>query len=132
MRSAASSTSAASVGWCSSAGVVEIGQQREVQVRVAVREEAHLERIDQRLDAGRVAEHRRHDDQRARLGRDAVRIVHPRQRLRLDEQRDEPVDERHRELAGRQQQRDAEQHLAPPGPAGAPVRVEQRPATSAR
>ena len=31
--------------------VAEVGEQREVQVRVAVGEEAHLERLDQRVDA---------------------------------------------------------------------------------
>jgi hypothetical protein len=85
-------------------GVEEVGQQREVQLRVAVGEEAHLQVVDQVVDAGRAAEHRRHRDEGAAVGRQAVGEVHARQRGRPHQQRDEPVGQRHGELAGPQRQ----------------------------
>ncbi len=94
--------------------VAEVGQQAEVQVRVAVGEEAHLERLDQLVDAGDAADERRHHDQRARAAGDAERVVHARQHARHDEQRRRPVDEAERELAGGQQQQQRERQRLPP------------------
>ncbi len=85
------------------APVEEVGEQAVVQLRIAVGEIAHLERLDQVGDALLAAEHRRHDDQRAALRWNAEREVHARQVARCDEQARDPVHERHRQLAGRQQ-----------------------------
>jgi hypothetical protein len=48
--------------------VEQVGQQRRMQAGVAIGQEAHLQRLDQRIDARCAAQHGRHHDQRARFG----------------------------------------------------------------
>jgi hypothetical protein len=107
-------------------GGIVIGQQPVAQLRVAVGQEAHLERLGERFDRLGAAEHGRHDDQGARLGGNAVAVVHARQRLRLDEQRDDPVGERDRELAAREHETEREQRFGPPRPGDLAVDLEPR------
>ena len=93
--------SASSSGSVSLGGVAKVGEQREVQVLVAVGEEAHLER----LDAGRsmlaaLVEHRRHHDQRARLPAGCRSEKSMRgSGCGVHQQRGQPVHQRDRELA---------------------------------
>ncbi len=94
--------------------VAEVGQQPVVQVRIAVGEEAHLERVDQLVDAAQAADQRRHHHQRARAAGDAERVVHARQHARHDEQRGGPVDEGEGELAGGEQQQQRQRQRLPP------------------
>ena len=88
-----------------------------MQVRIAIRQEAHFERLGQVVDALRAVEQRRHHHQRARLAGDAERIVHARQHARHDDQRDHPVDQRHRQLAGGEQQQQRQRQRLPPAQA---------------
>ena len=62
--------------------IVEVGEQAEVQLCVAVGHEAHFQCVDQIVDALLAAQHRRHHHQRARRRRNAEREVHARQRAR--------------------------------------------------
>jgi hypothetical protein len=89
-------------------GILEIGQQGEVQLLVAVREERDLERLQQGLDARCAAEHRRHHGERARARRNAQGEVHARQRVRLHEKRGQPVHHSDGELARGEHQQDPE------------------------
>jgi hypothetical protein len=59
----------------------EVGEQGEMQMFVAVAEEAHFQRLDQILDILRAGEQAGDRHQRACTGRDAVRVIHPRQLL---------------------------------------------------
>ena len=59
------------------ARVGKIGQQAEVQTRVAIGETPDFERLDQILDVANAGEHRRNDHQRPRVRRNACRIIHP-------------------------------------------------------
>ena len=76
MPSRASRTSSSSPGMTSCGRVLEIRQQGEVQVVVAVGQVPHFEPFQQVRDGLGVREHRRHDDHRAMLGRDAVAEIH--------------------------------------------------------
>ena len=89
-------------------GVGEVGEQGEMQVLVAVAEEAHLQRLDQLLHVADAGQDARHRHQGARAGRDAVDVVHARQRLRRDRQRGHPVEQAGTELAGQQQRHHAD------------------------
>jgi hypothetical protein len=80
--------------------VLEVGEQRVMQVVVAVGEEAHLQPLDQPVELRRARQHRRHHDQGARRRRDAAREVHLRQRFGRRQRAGQAVDERHGELAG--------------------------------
>ena len=95
--------------------IVEVGQQAEVQVGVAVGQETHFQLLCQVLDPLLAAQQRRHDDQGAFVWRDAELVVHARQQARLDQQTGGPVGQRHRQLAGRQQQRGADRQQPPAG-----------------
>jgi hypothetical protein len=109
--------------------VEEVRQQCEVQVRIAVGEEAHLERLGQRVDTLGARQHRRHHHQRARDARDAEREVHARQRPRPHHQRRKPVDDGHRKVARRNQRcRDGAGHDHP----GAQRQCRQRPVHAVR
>ena len=82
-------------------GIEEVGQQREMDMVVAVGEEAHLQVLHQRCDRARAAEHRRHHNQGAHVGRHASGVVEPRQGVGPDQPGGDPVDQRHRQLAVR-------------------------------
>ena len=90
-------------------GIAEIGQQREMDVRVPVRKEADLELVEQRQQARLRVDDRRHDDHRAIAGRNAVAHVElgklPRTYLRRDDQ----VQQADGELADRQQRHDQDE-----------------------
>ena len=62
--------------------VAEIRQQGEVQVLIAVGEEAHLEIVDELLDMRRGVDDRRHDHQRPVAGGNAAPQVELRQLAR--------------------------------------------------
>jgi len=81
-------------------GVGEIGQQAELHLGVAVGEEAHFQRLDQRGYRFRAADHRRYDDESAGLLRNAFREVHARQRMWLDQHAGHAIDQRDRKLTG--------------------------------
>ena len=107
-------------------GIVEVGQQTIVQVGVAIGQEAHLQRLDQRIDALGTAEQGGHDDQGARGGPDAVGKIHARQGLGHDQQRGRPVHQGQRELARGQQQQRSDGQQAPPRPTECAVDLAQR------
>ncbi len=83
-------------------GVQEIGEQREMQLRIAIGQEPHFQRLGQFVDRGRVAEHARHHHQGPRAGRNALGKVHPRQRARRHQQRRRPIDQGHAQFAEHQ------------------------------
>ncbi|MDQ1133040.1 hypothetical protein QE386_001635 [Pseudoxanthomonas winnipegensis] len=95
-------------------GIGEVGQQAEVQMRPAVGQEPHLQRIDQFIDRLGVGDHRGHDHQRARLRRDAGLVIQAGQRMRRRQVARGPVDQRHAQLAeGQQRQHRRAGHPAP-------------------
>ena len=83
-------------------GIDEIGQQAEMQVGIAIGQEADFQRFGHVVDGLCAREHRRHDDQRSCFRWNSGAIVHARQRTRRRDQRHQPVDERQRQLAGAQ------------------------------
>ena len=94
-------------------GVTKVGQQAEVQIRVAIGQESHLKCLDQTLDVAQAGEHGRDDHQGARFRRDARRIVHARQRTRRSQKGDEPIHQRDGKLTGGQQGEDGQQRQHP-------------------
>ena len=88
--------------------VGEIGEQSEMQARVAIGEEPDLQRFDQGLDVFGAGQERRDHHQRARRRRQPAGIVHPRQLAGRHQQRRQPVHHPHRQLAGGDEQDDAE------------------------
>ncbi len=88
--------------------VAEVGQQAEMQMGVAIGEEADLQRLDQPVDAFDAGEHRGDDDQRARRHRQPEREIHARQRLRLHQQGRQPVHDADGQVAAGERQQDAE------------------------
>ena len=97
------------LGKCFLRGITKIRQQAEMEVSVAIGEEADLQRLNKMLDRLRTGEHRRNDNQRARRWRNASREVHSRQRVRRHQQGCQPVRQCHTQLAGGQQREDADQ-----------------------
>ena len=85
-----------------SSGVAQVGQESEVQVRVPIGQEPHLQCLDQTLDVAGAGEHGRDHHQGARLRRDAVGEVHARQAAWRDQQGRQPVHQGDGELAGGQ------------------------------
>ena len=100
----ASSSSAFVVGKRFRGRVRKVGQQAEMQVVVAIGEEADLQRLDQELDVLGAGEERRNHHQRAHLRRQAAGEVHPRQRVRRHQQCRHPVHHVDGELARGEQQ----------------------------
>ena len=70
----------------------QVRQQREVQVRVLIREEADLQLTHQLPHLLLVQQQRRHRDQRGVLGRDAFGEIQLRQRGRFEERGNRVVD----------------------------------------
>ena len=91
----------------------EIGQQAEMQVRVAIGEEAHFQRLEQVLDLPGASQQGRHHRQRARVRRDSSGIVKPRQRTRCRERHSHAVHQRHGELAGGEQRNQDDEQQPP-------------------
>ena len=112
--------------------VQEIGQQAEMQVRIAIGQEAHLQSFDQGIDAGLTPDHARHDHQRARAGGDAFGVIHARQRLRRDQHGRRPVDQRNAQFTeGDQPQQPDDAQPAPVKTVGAGL-GHQRPSEAQR
>ena len=89
-------------------GIAQVGEQREMQAWVLVCKMAHFERLEQRIDVGLGGEECRHDDERPTLRRNRARIIHPGEDVGIGDQRDQPVAQRHRELAARHGDHDPE------------------------
>ncbi len=107
--------------------VAVIGEQGELQVRVAIGEEADFERLDQLIDGGDTAQHRRHHHQRAPVGRDAALEIQARQEGGVGHQRDDPVDECDRKMRRGQRRGCAGRHQQPfRQPGSSPVDREER------
>ena len=86
--------------------VAKVGDQRERDVRIAVREEPDLKQLDEAIDLRGARQHRGHRDERAvRVGH-AAREVEPRQRGRPDDHRRGPMHDADRELARGERDRD--------------------------
>ncbi len=83
-------------------GVAEIGEQREVQVPVAVGEEADLEVVEERVDLRSPAHQRRHGHDGPVARGDALAHVELRQLARRDERGHEQVEQVDDQLAHRQ------------------------------
>ncbi|MNZ46192.1 hypothetical protein D3C78_638680 [compost metagenome] len=107
-------------------GIHEVGQQREMQMGVAVGQKAHLQALDQFLDILLPSDEGRHHHQGARLGGDALAEVQARQLARRHAQGHQPVDQAERQPAGGQQHRQREQHQQQPMPAAGLRRSEER------
>ena len=89
-------------------GIGEVGEQGEMQVRIAVGEEADLQAFEESIDRGRVGEHGRHGDEGALIGWDARPEIKPRKRVRPDDERRRPGDQPHGKMQGNQQHGDDE------------------------
>ena len=83
--------------------VAPVGQQREVEMPIAVCQVTDLERLDEIVHALRTDEHRGSGHQGAIRFGNPVGEIHAGQRPGGNEQRDEPVDDRHAELRSAQQ-----------------------------
>ena len=75
--------------------VEKVAEEREADLRIAVREVLCLEMVERLLHRLRAAEQDGNDDDAAMLRRDAIREGHAREAVRRDEQRDELVDDGH-------------------------------------
>ncbi|KFB67215.1 MAG: hypothetical protein CAPSK01_003332 [Candidatus Accumulibacter vicinus] len=84
-----------------------------MQALVAIRQEADLQRLDQLFDVPGAAEQRRHHHQRTRVCRYPQREIHPRQGMWRHQQRRQPVDQCHGQVAHRQQPEQAERRQPP-------------------
>ena len=109
-----------------------IGQQGEMQVRIAVGEKPDFEGLDQFLDVARAGDHGGNHDQRPRLRRNAPGIIHSRQRVRVHQPGSEPVHDADRQLAGGEQRQHDDQRQQVPGlrlprERSQPVRRQVRP-----
>ena len=80
-------------------GIEEIGQQRELQIAIAIGEESHLQSLGQLLRREYIAEHGRDNHQGAGVIGNAFRIIQPRQCARLNSVRGQPVHQSHRQFA---------------------------------
>ena len=65
-------------------GIVEIGQQGKMQMRVAIGQIAHLQPVQQFARCRGAGEHRGHDDQSCDVREECLAEIHPRQRLRAE------------------------------------------------
>ena len=78
--------------------IAEVRDQRERQVAIAVREEPHLERLDQVIDLLCAADQGRDRHHRAMRVGDPRREVETREQARMDQERGSPLHDSHREL----------------------------------
>ena len=100
------------------AGVGEVGEQAEMDVRVHVPERMHLEVLDQSSGALDRRDERGHDHHGAGLLGHAATQVESRQRQRAHQAMDGAMHERHRQLAGREECQRARADLHPWGRMG--------------
>ena len=102
-----------------------VGEDRKVDPRVVIGDRHDFEMIDQRLDAGDARQQRRDDDDGPGFFGDAAGKLEPRQRFGMDETAGELLNERHRQLARRNQaqQRHRNEHR---GRCAVPRRVANR------
>ncbi len=84
-------------------GVGEVGQQRESQLRIRIREVMDLQMVHQFGGAVRAGQQRRHDDEGGAIFRYALLEVHPGQHARRQQQGEGVVDQADRDLADGQQ-----------------------------
>src|ERR1035438_5079774 len=87
-------------------GVRQVGQQREVQVRIAVGKKANFETGDKFAHLFFLQQQRRYRYQGGAFGRNAHTEVELGQRFRIEEGSDGVVDQVDGILCGRQQQED--------------------------
>ena len=80
--------------------VGEVGEEREAEVRIAVREAADLESLEEGRDVRWIVEQCRHDDECAEVVGDAVLQRESGKPAGRNNQRDPPVRDRYGELAG--------------------------------
>jgi hypothetical protein len=88
--------------------VVEIGQQREEQIGIAIPQVPDLQGLDHRRDAGGISEERRDHHERAVLGRDPFREVQAREPLRGHDPGHDQVHDRDREGRGGEEPQDGQ------------------------
>ena len=86
-----------------------VGQEREVDVTVRIGEVVDLEPTDMLLDLGLAGEEGGHHDERSQARRDAVAQLEARQRPRAELVGDGAIDERDREVGGRDEGDQTEQ-----------------------
>ena len=90
-------------------GVQPVGEEREVHGAVRIGEVVDFQAIDVLADLALRGQERRHHDERSQARRDAVAQLEARQRPRAEQVRDRAIDERDREVGGRDQREEAEQ-----------------------
>ncbi|MCY1400480.1 hypothetical protein D9M71_155700 [compost metagenome] len=83
-------------------GIHEITEQCEVQVGIAIGQEAHFQAFGQCLDVAGIGEHRRYRHQRTRLGRYAFAVVQAGQYRWGYREGHQPVDQADGQAAGHQ------------------------------
>ena len=98
---------------CFERRIAKIGEQSEVQVGIAIGEEAYFQRFRQVVHILHARKQGGHHHQRARWRRDAGGKIHPRQWMRKGQQSRQPIDQRHCQLARAQQRGDADQRQQP-------------------
>ncbi|MFI5293842.1 MAG: hypothetical protein ACHQ0Y_02315 [Thermodesulfovibrionales bacterium] len=79
--------------------ILKICQQAEVQVLIPICEKPDFQRLYQVLDVLSAYEHGRDHGKGTRLRRDPFGVVHSRQLMRGHQQRSQPVNQIHRQLA---------------------------------
>ncbi len=87
-----------------------VGQQGEADVPVGIGQVVDLEPADAFLDVRRASQQGRHHDQRAKVARDAVVQLEPWQRPRTEHGGHAPIDQRDREVRGRPEPQDRDEH----------------------
>ena len=93
--------------------VGEVGQQTEAQLRVAIRQETHLERFGQIFDVQQAGQQRGYHHQGRKCRRNAGLEIHLRQRSRRSQHRDDPVHQRQRQVTAGDHRRYRKQRQQP-------------------
>ncbi len=84
--------------------VAKVRQQAEPQVFIPVGEIVYFQRFHQVADVAMTDEDRRNGHQGAEFGWNTLREIQSRQPVRLDQQRRQPIDESHTQMAGTHKQ----------------------------
>ena len=95
-------------------GIGEVGEQGEMQVRIAVGEVADFQALEQAIDRDRIGEQRGHGDERAVFRWDALLEIEPGQGMWPNNECRRPGDQPHGQMHGHQQHWHGEE----PPPAG--------------
>ena len=90
-------------------GIGEVGEQGEMQVRIAIGEVADFQALEQAIDRDRIGEQRGHGDERTVFLRDAILKIEPGQGMWPDNERRRPGDQPHGQMQGHQKHRHGEE-----------------------